>query len=199
MNILWDDLLAKYKWELFLALGALILIGSGLFWLRSGNARPDQVQILSATDDKIASASTPMLVDISGEVVTPGVYKLPSGARVEDAIHFAGGLSPSADTNWISMNLNRAEKVRDGMKIFIPAKTENEANAVNKITAEVKNTLININSADVSELDTLQGVGPATANKIISNRPYGSIEDLLSKKVVSQTVFDRIKERIRAW
>lgn len=200
MHILWDEWIEKYRTELLLAVGGIILIGIGVFWWKGGFAPADQVQILSATDT--ATSAAEIFVDIQGSVANPGVYTLPMGSRIDDAIKLAGGLNASADTNWVQLHLNRAEKITDGMKLFIPAvsKTnENEANAVNSIPAEVISTGININGASQTELEALPGIGPVTAKKIIDNRPYGTIDQLLSKKVVSQKVFDQIKEQIETW
>jgi competence protein ComEA len=98
-------------------------------------------------------------------------------------------LSEEADRDWVETTLNLAAKVSDGDKLFIPTigETEVESSASDKI---------NINTASLSQLDTLYGVGPATAQKIIDGRPYSKIEDLVAKKAVSQTVFDRIKDEI---
>lgn len=201
MTILWDEWAEKYKWELVAGLTGITLIGLGLFLWKSHASNPDTIQVLSASDTapQIATPSG-LMVDVSGSVIAPGVYKLAANSRVEDALRVAGGLSEGADAAWVAQNINRAEKVRDGMKLFIPAQgvsqpqitqtTENKA---------VANTNININSASAEQLDTLKGVGPVTAQKIISGRPYSNIDELLNKKIVSKTVFAQIKDQIQAW
>lgn len=205
MSILWDEWTEKYRWELVGILLAIIAIGIGVFLWKSKSNQPQAVQVLSASDTNSASASATatVILDVAGEVVNPGVYKLPKGARVDDALLLAGGITESGDTNWIEVNLNRAELVRDGMKIYIPPKPQSSSDYTSNISAAPTNPvikgLIDINSASASELDTLSGVGPVTANKIISGRPYANIDELLSKKIVSKSVFNKIKDQIRAW
>lgn len=106
----------------------------------------------------------------------------------------AGGLSARADREWVAKNLNLAMKLTDGAKVYVPAFGEN-AGAPGSSEALVSGT-ININTGSASELDGLPGVGPVTAQKIIDNRPYSSVQDLLSKKAVNQKVFDNIKDKI---
>jgi competence protein ComEA len=148
------------------------------------------------------------MVDISGAVINPGVYAFGSEERIVDAIKKAGGLATNADTNYIAKSVNEAMKLTDGMKIYIPKVGETikavqvadgtgETNGTN--TGAVLGTqtgMISINSASVSQLDSLPGVGAVTAGKIISGRPYGSVEELLSKKVVSSSVYGKIKNKI---
>lgn len=141
-------------------------------------------------------------VDVSGAVEKPGVYDLPSDARVQDALIAAGGMSTEADREKISKGLNLAAKLTDGGKIYIPKMGE-EALASSGQTVlgstTVSSGTININTASASELDKLQGVGQVTAEKIISNRPYGSIEELVSKKIIGQKVFEQIKGKISVY
>jgi competence protein ComEA len=198
LAILWDSVKEfpeRYWWEITLLVAAITLIGAGIFWLKRP-AVADKVEILGATASTSPVAETSVVVDVSGEVASPGVYKLDSSLRLGDAIASAGGLTVNSDTDYIERNLNRAEKLRDGMKIFIPARGKTEAKTVNIITAEGK---INLNLATVEELDKLAGVGPVTANKIIAARPFTEISDLVKKRIISQKVFDQIKEQIAAW
>lgn len=152
-------------------------------------------------------------VDIEGAVVNPGVIELPIGSRVEDAINAAGGLTQEADNERIAKTINRATPLVDGAKLYFwkigesgyqtapgQAGSAGSANSASSIqtgnVAGVNNNLININSATLSELDTLPGIGPVTAQKIIDNRPYQTLEELVSKKAVSASVFAKIKEKI---
>ncbi|MDO8570167.1 MAG: SLBB domain-containing protein [Candidatus Daviesbacteria bacterium] len=155
-------------------------------------------------------------VDVSGEVNNPGVYDLPRDARIEDAIKSAGGVTESADQRYMSKTINLAQKVSDGMKIYIPKIIEtgteagtsgvvNSSYATSGSVPDVAGTetyLVNVNTASLSELQEKLpkvGVGPVTAQKIIDNRPYSGIEDLLTKKSVTRATYDKIKEKVTTW
>ena len=139
-------------------------------------------------------------------MISPGVYELPKDARMKDLIVKSGGLAASADRNWFAKNMNLASKLTDGSKIYILAVGEKVDSA--SINASVmglgtsqtsQNGLININTGSSTELDTLPGVGPVTSSKIIQNRPYQEVADLLSKKVVSNKVFSQIKDKVSVY
>ena len=131
-------------------------------------------------------------IDISGEVVKPGLLHLDSNARVQDALSGAGGLSANADREWVEMNINLAQKITDGMKIYIPPRQ----NAAKFSNMESINNSININQASLSELETLWGVGEARAKAIIDGRPYGSIDELVKKKILPKNVLEKNKEKL---
>ena len=134
-------------------------------------------------------------IDIEGQVLRPGVYNLSSDSRLQDAFVIAGGLSDSADREWVYKNLNLSQKLTDAAKIYVPKKGEN-VQASKRIGENQSKSQININTASINELDGLSGVGLVTAQKIIDNRPYATINDLVSKKVVGNKVFEQIKEKI---
>ncbi|MCL6096355.1 MAG: ComEA family DNA-binding protein [Patescibacteria group bacterium] len=147
--------------------------------------------------------SQKIVVDVEGAVVKPGIYSLALGSRVQEALVLALGLSQAADRNWVEKNLNLAVKLTDGAKIYIPRLGEaqnNTTNVVGGVSSATDvlgaNALINVNTATSSELDALPGVGPVTAEKIINNRPYASVDDLLSKKAVNSKVFSQIKDKV---
>lgn len=180
----------------FFLLGIFVLaIGAGLFFFRN-QGKGDDIQIISAQNAATQSASQlckvspcEAVVDIGGAVNRPGVYKLANNLRVNDAIAAAGGLAGDADTS----KMNLAAKIGDGQKIYVPTKLD--SSMVGRSVAGVS-TLVNINSATEAELDSLPGVGPVSANKIIASRPYGSLEDLLSKKAISASVYAKIRDLI---
>lgn len=142
-----------------------------------------------------------VMVDIEGAVIKPGVYKLSSDNRTVDALAAAGGLSEEADRNWVEKNINLAKKVTDGLKIYIPRSGEqvlSESSIVDSQKMGTAGPVMNINLATMDQLDTLPSVGAVTAQKIIEARPYTSIEELLSRKVVGQSTYDKIKDKISA-
>lgn len=149
-------------------------------------------------------------VYVSGGVVAPGVYILESGDRLVDLLAAAGGISTAADKSYINRQFNLAELVSDGQQVYIPTVDEVEK----QLTMEFGNSkaqlgasggsdeggslerLISINSSPKSELLQLSGIGEVRATKIIENRPYSSLQELVEKSVLSQSLFDEIKNKI---
>ena len=196
-----NELLNRYKLPIILSLvGVVLIIGgvvsSGL--LSKPKALPTSFPVQSLV--KTTSAQD-LKIDISGAIVSPGVYILPLLSRMEDAVKVAGGFSPKANAEFISKQLNLSQKISDGQKIYIPYEGEG-ATAVSAgsggVVEGASTGPVDINSASEAELDSLPSVGTVTAQKIISGRPYTSVDDLKSKKVVSASVFDKIKDKISA-
>jgi len=173
----------------------LLAVGAGLYFFKNQKGSSD-IQIISA--DAAGTPSGEIIVHIDGAVKSPGLYKLPSASRVNDAVIAAGGLSQEANTT----KLNLAAKVADGQKVHIASFNDPGSSGSNNSNDPgssdlITSALIDINSASEAELDRLPGVGPVTAQKIIAGRPYSSKEELVSKKAVSSSVFEKIKEMIR--
>ncbi|MBA3724060.1 MAG: ComEA family DNA-binding protein [Candidatus Levybacteria bacterium] len=163
---------------------------------------------VSTKNNPEAKQDKKILVDVSGAVTNPGVYVLTSDSRVQDAIVAAGGMAGTVDSAKVAQNLNLAAPLTDGAKLYIPVAGEQmvtssggstNSSAASKAVAGTSTALININAADESELDTLPGVGEVTAGKIIDNRPYQNIQELLDKEVVGQATFEKIKESISVY
>lgn len=150
-----------------------------------------------ATSEK-KTAFKEIVVDVEGAVLKPGVYKLPVDSRVQDALIAAGGMGEHADRQKVAKGMNLAAKVIDGGKVYIPFTGENSSggSTADALLGAKTSGLVNINTASETELDSLPGVGPSTAQKIISSRPYTSVEELISKKVVGKSAFEKIKESI---
>ena len=202
-----------------LILLGLIFVVIGIFqYLSSKNSQPD-IRFSSDTKPGHTSADVKGLsdsqkkisVDVEGKVVNPGVYSLSENARIQDALIAAGGMSSGADRVYVSKHLNLAQKVVDGGKIYILGISENTAADTTAPLDSSLNTtqgtnnvlgdssgMININSATAAQLDTLPKVGPVTAQKIITARPYTSVDELVSKKVVTQKTLDGFKDKIVA-
>lgn len=187
---------AKYKWPVLICLLGGVLVVGGLFLTKPAPAKsseksslvkPSQVTIIT------------IKVDVSGAVAHPAVYEFSSGSRVEEAIARAGGFASTVDTSFVSQKLNLSAKLTDGQKLYIPSKTDAQVyslNQNNRQVAGISTAVVSINSGSLSELDTLPGVGAVTAQKIIDNRPFSSLEELVSRKIVSQSAFDKIKTKI---
>lgn len=188
------DLLYRFRWQVTLLLVGVILAAAGVFI--SLPAPEPQFEVVEE-DKKKAE----LIVEVSGAVENPGVYKLPAGKRIEDALKLAGGVASYADLEWIAKYLNRAAPIIDGQKIYIPTHnaTGNSTAGSPQVLAEEPAELININTASLSELDSLSGIGPVYAKKIIDNRPYSTVEELLVKKIITQKIYDENKDKMTVY
>lgn len=146
---------------------------------------------------------TTITVYISGEVNSPGLVELPSDSRIADAIKACGDFTPLAD----KAKINLAQKLTDGMQIQVNSKTPviNSNEQVNDTNSNSPNNnsssnLININTATKEDLDTLPGIGPATAQKIIDYRQehgnFSSIEDIKNVKGIGEAKFNKMQDKI---
>lgn len=190
--------LRHYWLPLLLGCIGLMFLGYGLIASFSSDTIDSERPLVFDQSPKEESNVQKIIVDIQGAVEKPGVYTLKENSRVQQALIAAGGLAEGADREFIAKQMNLAAKLTDGVKIYIPQKDEvvEGAVAAGSQGSVPTNGAININTASINQLDTLSGVGVVTAQKIIDNRPYGSIEDLRTKKVVSASVFEKIKEKI---
>ena len=172
----------------------LLTVGAGIFLFRNSNSS-DDIEIISASQGEALQGQR-IVVHVDGAVLKPGVYELSESARVSDAVSASGGLSDSADMT----KVNLAAKVSDGQKIYVPKIGESDVKGVGVGDAGSGSTgLININTASESQLDTLPGIGPVTAQKIIASRPYSTPEELLTKKAVGQSVYEKIKDLVTVY
>ena len=137
-----------------------------------------------------------VVVDVAGAVEKPGLYKLTSGSRIGDALVMAGGLSATADREWVAKSINLAEVLKDGGKVYIPVKQEITPLNQKTIKPLESQGKVNINTASMSELDTLDGIGEARARLIMDNRPYNHIDELVSKAKIPQSVYEAIKDSV---
>ncbi len=183
----------RFKFPLIIGLVGLLLIGLS-FLLPKLNAQPKPDLKVEDSSVQASKVETSLSVDVAGEVNSPGVYKLADGARVEEAIQKAGGFTAAADPDWIAKELNLAAKVSDGQKIYI--QKSGETSVTSTLGSSSTSSKININFASTKELDSLPGVGAVTIEKIISNRPYSKVDELLSKKVVGKATFEKLKDLV---
>lgn len=139
-----------------------------------------------------------IFIDIEGAVISPGVYELPVGSRVKDVLVLAGGLAEDADRLFCEKNINLAEEIKDGQKIYIPSAVNTNAQQ-GYFEASIQSNKVSINSASVAELDTLWGVGDTRAGDIVKNRPYQSVDELVSKGVLTKTIVDKNRERLSVY
>lgn len=213
---MWDKIrsIKTIDWILIAGLGCLA-IGIGIN-MRAGNSG-GEVKFTKAilTPTITAGPSTELRVvicELSGEVIHPGVYKLPKGSRWDEVFARAGGLAWEADREWVEKNVNKAKIVSDGEKIFVPKKNNQETRNNNQTIPNDQDTMtkqilgtntsgkININTAGAEELDKLTGIGPAMAGRIIDYREKNDgFRDINEIKLVSgigDKLFEKIKDMI---
>lgn len=173
----------KYRLAIILALVGLIFITAGIVFSRLDLNKGEPVfQTKNEAEVRI---------DVAGAVKTPGIYTLKADSRLDDALKAAGGLADDADKDWVAKNINLAEKIIDGGKLYIPR--------IGESSAGQSAGKINVNLASATELDSLPGIGKVTAEKIIEARPFKSVEDLKTKKVVSSSTFEKIKDLVSVY
>ena len=208
-NFHFDEFLFKYRWPLTFLLIGLILIGLGVFFAKdSVNLSSTKIEVLDSNSRPLGEVSE-IVVEVSGAVESTGVFSLSSGARIEDALIAAGGVSADADRIWMEKYLNRAAKIIDGQKIYIPrideqsdvlsAKEEGVYQNASSTQESSFENLININTATQKELESLWGIGPVYAQNIIEHRPYSNVEELLSKKIIKKNVYERNKDKLTVY
>jgi competence protein ComEA len=145
----------------------------------------------------------PLVIQVTGAVPRPGVYALAQGSRVQDAISAAGGFLIDADKTGI----NLARALADGEQLDIPYISSSSpviqdasTPAATAATSVSNAELININTASSDELDTLPGIGPTTAQKIIDyrtqNGPFISIEDIINVSGIGPGTYEKLKDLI---
>lgn len=183
-----------------IAVSVIILVKSTQTETPIQFSRTDEQTEVSTLGSESANFKA-ILADIEGAVLRPGIVSLPAGSRVEDAIVAAGGLAGNADEQYIAQNINRALKVADGMKVYIPEAGEdptsyNMGTLLQRPDGQSQNVLVSVNTASKDLLDSLPGVGPVTAQKIIDNRPYRTLEDLVAKKAIGPALFDKLKNML---
>ena len=200
MNRIRELIMRNDKFKKALAIGVLVIVAFAVFAFQQESRGAELAY--EEGGEAIASESVSeenageIYVDIGGAVNNPMLARLPAGSRVENAIEAAGGITDKADMT----SINRAEFVEDGQKIFIPElMTDDEGNVVST-SAEEFSGKVNINSADSSQLETLTGVGPSTAQKIIDyrnqNGRFSKIEDLKNVSGIGDKTFEKLKDDI---
>lgn len=178
------------------AISGISLVAAGFLWFQG---KPNEIPSTQpvVVNDSVAP-STEIFVHVVGEVKTPGVYTLPANARVIDAINIAGGATDEA--NLTSINLARI--LFDGEQVFIANKSEASANSPSSSSqSEAAQTgRVSINLGSLAQLDTLPGIGPAIASRIIEyreqNGPFRQLTDLKEVSGIGDAVFNKIKDLI---
>ena len=173
-------------------IAGLVVLISALFVMRGSS---QEVVAAPAPLEISDIAQQVLMVDVAGAVVNPGVYSLPLNSRVVEAIKAAGGLKKGADTS----DINQARILKDGEQIYVyPAATAFSRSAGAPVR---KNGPIMINRATVKDFESLDGIGPVLASRIVAyrkiNGPFTAVEDLLKVQGIGQSKFAQFKEKLR--
>lgn len=188
--------------HLILAASAVVAIVA-LAVVAAVGLRPGaQVELVSpagagAAPRATASAAT-LVVQVTGAVLRPGVYTLPGGSRVADAIAAAGGYSTDVDPRAAEMKLNLAAKLQDAQSILVPRRGD-AGGSPGPGSSPLPSGPINLNLATAEQLDSLPGIGPATAAKIIASReelPFSTVDDLVSRKLVTASTLAKFRDQV---
>ncbi|MES2209933.1 MAG: ComEA family DNA-binding protein [Chloroflexota bacterium] len=182
---------------------ATVLLVVGAVWFAgSGTAAADvTVESSRALPSDGAGADQLLVIDVAGAVVDPGVYRLPPGSRVGDAIAIAGGYGPRVDARRVAVELNLAAPLSDGQHLSVPSRDDVApiGGAIDPPAGGTTGGLLDLNRATAAELDALPGIGPVTAAKIIAARdssPFTAVQDLRDRKLVGQKVFDGLRDLV---
>jgi len=167
-----------------------VLLGVGVLILVTRPPRGNPITLLPAP------TPAPITVYVSGNVNRQGLYTLPVGSRINDAIQAAGGFTDDANTGVI----NLASILTDGQQINVPDNSIPPATGIVGTQPDSALVAVNINTATLEQLDTLPDIGPKTAQDILdyrsANGPFGSIEDIMDVPGIGPGKFDSIKALI---
>lgn len=171
-------------------IGAAVLAGSVFVYARTSEPPAPSIRKISAA--RATPSAPPLVVHVSGLVASPGVYDLPAGSRVRDAIQAAGGPLEEADVD----SLNLAALLADGEKIYLPKKGE----AAPATAGAEPAGKVNLNTATAAQLEALPGVGPVLAQRILDYRQrkgrFSSVRQLLEVEGIGDKKFASLKDHV---
>ena len=189
------------------ALGVLCLAlvaGASFAYARSlprGGAAPLATPI-AAPSPTASATGAGIVVDVEGAVRSPGVYTLPAGSRVIDAVRIAGGATSRADLG----SINLARPIADGERVYVPRRGEQPpadpggGGGASGASSGSSGGKVNINTASESELESLPGIGQVLAQRIVDYRtqhgPFHDVKDLLKVEGIGQKKFDSLKDYV---
>lgn len=192
-----------YKKQFLVLIVILLAAVGGTYY---GLYSEEQTAVLeSSTLEESRQPARELTIYVTGAVNRPGLVKVPEGARAADAINACGGLLPIAD----SEKINLAQNLKDGQQLKVPEKdrsnVKGDQSKIDQSKADLSKNgssgeLVNINTADEKALDTLPGIGPAMAKRIIEYREtegaFQSIEDIKKVRGIGEAKFAKMKDKI---
>ena len=185
-----DAWLQKYRGYLILSLVYTIACGALLLWRQP---QPIPIEIIEPTPRPTPTPAR-LVVYVSGAVARPDVYTLPEDSRLKDALLLAGGPLPEADLSV----LNLAAALHDGQQIRVPRQGEPPPPTAPEAQPSGQ---LNINTASLAELDSLPGIGPALAQRIVEDReangPYVSVEELARVRGIGPSLVEKLRPLVR--
>lgn len=196
--------LIRKHWHIIAGLACVVLLGLMYYWRQPTTPVIHTPERTSLTASEPATPEqtpppppTDLVVHIEGAVAQPGVFTLPYGSRVNDALELAGGPTEEADLS----RINLAAFLVDAQQVIIPIEgTQETPEQATTPQATESNHLININKANEHQLTSLPGIGPVIANNIITHResegPFTSIEDLQNVPRIGTTTLNNIRDFI---
>ncbi|HFU4123902.1 TPA: helix-hairpin-helix domain-containing protein [Streptococcus suis] len=207
------ETIKDYKWQLALPTVAILLVGTFLIFSQPAQLA-DQTgltdfpqteqtssssELVEETSTKVSEEPSQLVVDVKGAVAKPGLYTLEAGARVNDAVEAAGGLTSQANPK----SINLAQKLSDEAVVYVASKDENisvvaSATASSAMSQEEKNTsLVNLNTATEADLQTISGIGAKRATDIIAYREanggFKSVDDLNNVSGIGDKTMESIR------
>jgi competence protein ComEA len=203
----WDEVRSRWEpWQL--VLGAAVAVGAlvaALMVLRPTAAAPVEASLPMVATTTTAAGPTAtsdpraeLVVYLVGAVAKPGVYTVKPGSRVDDLVAVAGGLTPDADP----ARINLAAPVRDGERVAVPRIGEAmpPPDGTSSGDPSAPTEPLDLNAATAAELETLPGIGPATAKAIVDERerngPFSSVDDLLRVRGIGPAKLDQIRQLV---
>lgn len=176
-----------------------ILLFIVYLFMENKNNKDDEIineVVIEEKKEEIIEDNT-LIVDIKGEVKSPGTYEIEKDKRVKDVVEDAGGLTDNANTD----NVNLSEKVHDEMVIIIPNEDTKDEIKMEDTSKSLSNSKISINNASIDELMKIKGIGKVKAESIVEyrnqNGKFQKIEDIMNVKGIGTSTFEKIKDYIR--
>jgi len=179
-----------------MALGVLVgvfLAGAAIWIALPRRGVPVALQMPPPTPTR-----SPVVVDVEGAVMHPGVYTLPQGSRVRDAVAAAGGFAPGA----LPAAVNQAARLQDGVRVYVPFVGTSTPAVTIPTTVPLDKAVspaerVNINTASVEELEALPRIGPALAQRIVDYRaehgPFQRVDDLVQVKGIGSALLEILR------